>query len=128
MKNSPMSEASRVAALALSALAPANSLRSSRPSSTLVSDGASTPGSVTFVKRACPYESWLLSDTFQPAGTTKLKPPAALSTRPGSGGGAGGALGSGGGALGSATGGGGALGSTGAGAGAGAGGGGTGSA
>ena len=37
MKNSPISEASRTAALLLSCSAPANSFRSSRPSSTLVS-------------------------------------------------------------------------------------------
>ena len=39
MKNSPISEASRRAALALSVSAPANSFRSSRPSRTLVSLG-----------------------------------------------------------------------------------------
>jgi hypothetical protein len=60
MKNSPMSEASRTAALALSGSAPANSFISSRPSRMLVSVavGAGWPGSgagpVCLSSRACP--------------------------------------------------------------------------
>ena len=46
MKNSPMSEASRWAALVLSVSAPANSFRSSRPSRTLVSFGGWAAGSL----------------------------------------------------------------------------------
>ncbi|CQD19121.1 hypothetical protein BN970_04294 [Mycolicibacterium conceptionense] len=55
MKNSPISEASRTAALALSASAPANSFRSKRPSSTLVSFGGSgVPSGGILVNNACP--------------------------------------------------------------------------
>jgi hypothetical protein len=70
MKNSPMSDERRWAALVLSASAPANSLRSSRPSSTLVSFGGWAPSGGIFVKSAWPYDNWVASDTFQPAGTT----------------------------------------------------------
>ena len=62
MKNSPISEASRVAAFALSASAPANNFMSSLPSSTLVSFGGcaapscvgGVPSGGAFVNNAWP--------------------------------------------------------------------------
>ncbi|MBE5419470.1 Uncharacterised protein [Mycobacteroides abscessus subsp. abscessus] len=91
MKNSPMSEASLRAAFWLSGSAPANSLRSNRPSRML------PLGAAGLVSSADPYVNLRASDCTQPWGTTKLNPPWSLLTRPpsagapGAGGGVGGA-------------------------------------